>query len=92
MAYAHSGASAELAINAARQTPLQTFNVVQNEAKMIYKYLISLRSALLQTLTVLNPRTAHNELQEVQFASGQWVGLELDEARGKNNGSIKGVK
>lgn len=31
-------------------------------------------------------------LQEVQFASGLWVGLELEEPRGKNNGTIKGVK
>lgn len=27
----------------------------------------------------------------VEFASGVWVGIELDEAYGKNNGSVNGV-
>ena len=26
-----------------------------------------------------------------EFASGEWIGVELKEAKGKNDGSIKGV-
>lgn len=29
---------------------------------------------------------------KTQFAAGEWVGLILDESKGKNNGSVRGVQ
>lgn len=31
-------------------------------------------------------------LGETQFASGNWCGIELDEASGKNDGAVDGIR
>lgn len=45
-----------------------------------------------QKVTVLGERGVVRFVGNTQFASGQWIGVELDSTLGKNNGSVNGIE
>lgn len=43
-------------------------------------------------VTVTGVRATIRFIGSTQFAEGEWIGVELDEEKGKNNGSVQGVR